>query len=87
MRASMAGRLKWLCRRGSLELDIMLTRYLDQCYDPAPDCEKLAFERLLTLEDYELQRFLMGQEAPSDSTLTQVVHAIRSINTDRSRAF
>ncbi len=26
----MSNRLRWLCRRGSLELDIILTRYLDQ---------------------------------------------------------
>ena len=44
-------RLKWQCRRGVKELDIILTRYLEQNYPVADKQAQIAFEQLLTLED------------------------------------
>lgn len=44
-------RLRWHCRRGMKELDIVLGWYLDDCYPTAPDAERQAFEQLLACED------------------------------------
>ena len=54
-------RLKWQCRRGSLELDLLLKKYLETVY-PGADCEEKArFVELLKLEDGELMAVLMSQ--------------------------
>ena len=52
-------RLKWQCRRGSLELDLLLKHYLETVYLFAADEEKARFVELLKLEDGELMEALM----------------------------
>ena len=47
-------RLRWQCRRGTKELDLLLQRYLDSGYLLADDEEKALFVELLELEDDEL---------------------------------
>jgi antitoxin CptB len=71
--------LRWRCRRGALELDLLLSRYLDQRFDQASEEERSAFERLLTLPDPEILRYLMGQDHPKDDAVADLVNTIRSI--------
>lgn len=71
-------RLKWRCRRGALELDILLEAYLSTKYDAAPPDEQAAFERLLTLSDPELMAYLMGSRTPDDPALANVANRIRA---------
>ena len=47
-------RLKWRCRRGMRELDVLLTRYLAERWPLASSAERLAFERFLELPDPEI---------------------------------
>jgi antitoxin CptB len=47
-------KLKWQCRRGSLELDLLLQHYLDTAYLQADSEEKARFVELLKLDDDEL---------------------------------
>ena len=68
-------RLRWQCRRGMRELDVLLTRYLDACYDTADAAEKEAFAQLLTMSDPELIGYLLqGQDAELE--LVDVVRRI-----------
>lgn len=72
-------KLKWRCRRGTLELDIMLLRYLDQRYPRADRDEQAAFLQLLALEDSELLHHLMGNTLPESETLAKLVRKIRTL--------
>ena len=72
-------RLKWRCRRGTLELDILLQRYLDQCYRQAERSEQESFIRLLMLEDSELLHYLMGNSQPASALLKEIVRKIRNL--------
>ncbi|MFA6051956.1 MAG: succinate dehydrogenase assembly factor 2 [Methylobacter sp.] len=54
-------RLKWQCRRGTKELDLMLKHYLEAEYLLADEEEKALFVELLKLEDDELMGVLMGE--------------------------
>jgi antitoxin CptB len=58
------GRLRWHCRRGMKELDILLTRYLDERYGGAPEQEQLAFQQLLEAQDPLIYAYCLGQERP-----------------------
>ncbi len=53
------GKLKWLCRRGSLELDLILQKYLTSHYHLATDEERAHFIELLKLEDSELLKVML----------------------------
>lgn len=43
--------LRWRCRRGAKELDIVMNRYLDQMYEDAEPSQQAAFKELLMVED------------------------------------
>ena len=60
------GRLRWRCRRGMKELDILLTRYLDECYCTAPTEEQKAFGNLLETQDPVIYAYCLGQERPPE---------------------
>ena len=75
--ASSRSRLRWQCRRGMRELDVLLIDYLDQRYIEAGEREMLAFERLLSLSDPELVAYLLFGETPEDSELELIVNHVR----------
>jgi antitoxin CptB len=58
------GRLRWRCRRGMKELDVLLARYVEERFCGAPRSEQDAFRRLLESEDTELYAFCLGQARP-----------------------
>ena len=47
-------KLRWQCRRGTRELDLLLTHYLEIHYPSADEEEKARFIGLLQLDDTEL---------------------------------
>jgi antitoxin CptB len=72
-------KLRWRCRRGTLELDILLIRYLEISYLAANPTEQQAFLKLLESEDTELMRYLMGESPPNSPDLVGLVEKIRSL--------
>ncbi len=69
-------RLAWQCRRGMLELDVLLTRFLDHSYEKLSLADKRCFVDLLTSIDPELYAWLMGQEAPP-AKFARLIDAIK----------
>jgi len=60
-------RLRWRCRRGMQELDVLLERYLKQRYDIAPAAEQAEFLALLDSEDPDLWAWIIGAaELPAE---------------------
>ena len=74
-----SGRLRWQCRRGVKELDILLTRYLDQAFAHASSAERGEFTRLLTLQDPQLAAYLLAGDQPDSIGQQQLVQRIRSL--------
>lgn len=70
-------RLKWACRRGMLELDVLLGKFLENCYEKLPDEHKRYFVELLSCTDPELYAWLTGHETPPDEHLRTIVELIR----------
>jgi antitoxin CptB len=58
------GRLRWHCRRGMKELDVLLERYVNERYGDAFPDEQAAFESLLEAQDPVIYAYCMGQEPP-----------------------
>jgi antitoxin CptB len=57
-------KLKWACRRGMLELDILFQRYLEHRYPEASADEQAQFLSLLTCGDQDLFDWLMNKREP-----------------------
>ena len=70
-------RLKWKCRRGMKELDVLLAGYLDTRYSEAGPEEQGAFRALLELQDPTLYAYVTGRERPETEDLRRVVDALR----------
>jgi antitoxin CptB len=60
------GKLRWRCRRGIKELDVLLERYMDQRFCAASAREQEAFRRLLETEDTIIYAYCLGQERPPE---------------------
>ncbi len=71
-------RLRWRCRRGMLENDIILTRYLDALAGAIDEQELSALDRLLDLPDNELWDLLSGRTQGPDQALRDLVEQLRS---------
>jgi len=57
-------RVRWRCRRGLLELDIVLGRFIEQHYLTMDEGQRVAFDELLDLPDTELWELITGKIEP-----------------------
>jgi len=71
-------RLRWQCRRGTKELDLLLQRYLETGYLEADDEEKAQFVKLLEMEDDELLGILMDELEVEAGELKFLLEKIRA---------
>jgi antitoxin CptB len=72
-------RLRWRCRRGMLENDLILTRFLDSCGDRITDAELTALESVLQLSDNDLWEMLSGRQEPADAALIPLLERLRAV--------
>jgi len=75
-------RLRWRCRRGMRELDVLLSAWLETSYSTAGDEERQAFEALLDCEDDAIWDWMMGRIAPPES-LAAVIDSIGRHHADQ----
>lgn len=68
----------WHCRRGMLELDLLLTAVIDHQLDSMSEEHVVLFEKLLTYTDPELYAWLMGHEAAPQGEVATIVEYITS---------
>ena len=77
MDAAELGRMRWRCRRGMRELDVLLVRYLERDWLTAEAAECAAFRALLERQDPEINALLCGRMAPDDEALARVLECLR----------
>ncbi|ANN95604.1 hypothetical protein A9P84_07725 [Legionella pneumophila] len=70
-------RLLWKCRRGMLELDLLLQKFIANEIDRLTENQLKAFDNLLTHNDPSLYAWLMGHEEP-EKELLEIVSFIRN---------
>lgn len=62
-------RLHWACRRGMLELDVLLGNFLNEAYPRLSAEDQALFASFLTYPDPDLMAWIMGREAPDNPHL------------------
>jgi antitoxin CptB len=61
--------VRWACRRGMLELDLIFERYYDHHLSRASLQERHSFEALLCEQDQDLYTWLVKRETPPEKFL------------------
>ncbi len=69
--------IRWGCRRGMLELDILLCGFFDARFDALTPEQQDDFIALLREADQDLFRWLVGQLEPEEEKLKNMVNLIR----------
>jgi antitoxin CptB len=70
-------RLRWRCRRGMLENDLVLECFLASRGDALTEDEAAMLDRLLDLPDDELWGLIAGRAQPDDASVAPLVAALR----------
>ena len=70
-------RLKWQCRRGMRELDLLLEGYLKDNYEALDSTDREGFERLLKCSNADLMDWLIEGDSPQDEQLAKILRKIR----------
>ena len=70
-------RARWRCRRGLLELDIVLQRFMDQHYAQLNEEGLQQFERLLALPDNDLWDLITARQVITDDNLQRVLELLQ----------
>jgi antitoxin CptB len=76
-------RIRWQCRRGMLELDLLLSEFLETAYPRLDPSIQQSFHRLLEQPDQTLQRWLLGDGSHVASELQQIVQILRKRGVER----
>ncbi|CAA0087318.1 FAD assembly factor SdhE [Zhongshania aliphaticivorans] len=71
-------RICWACRRGMLELDLVMVPYVEHRFRTLNEDDQQRFIRLLESEDTELFAWFLGRERPVDADLAMIVDDINT---------
>jgi len=70
-------RARWRCRRGMLELDIVLQRFMERHYRQLDETGLRQFERLLALPDNDLWDLICARQFNSDADWQPVLELLQ----------
>jgi antitoxin CptB len=73
-------KIRWHCRRGMLELDVMLHTFFDQAFNELSLQKKHVFVKLLESTDQELYQWLIGHSIPDDPEFQDMILVIRHLS-------
>lgn len=69
-------RMRWACRRGMLELDLVLEPFVVARYAALNERDRLRFQQLMGCEDQDLFAWFMRRESPEDEELRAIVSKV-----------
>lgn len=70
-------RTYWACRRGMLELDLLLIPFYQHRYSQLSSQQQQDFVRLLACDDPELYEWLTDKSIPEDKAFATLITLIR----------
>jgi len=72
-------RVRWRCRRGLLELDIVLGRFIEAQYAQLDEAERQTFEALLDMPDNPFWDMVAGRQEAKQGEQQALLEKIRSV--------
>ena len=68
---------RWQCRRGMLELDLLLNNFVEKRADALTKQQRESFELLLAYPDQTLLDLLLGNTVSSDVLISEIIEQIQ----------
>ena len=72
-------RIRWQCRRGLLELDLVLECFLRENSERLTSGEWETFRQLLVVPDNDLWDWISGRADPHDPAQTELIARLRAV--------
>jgi antitoxin CptB len=70
-------RLRWRCRRGIKEMDIVLQRFLENNYPALSPQLQAQFELILDESDLDIMDWILGRSSPENSNYDDLIQLFR----------
>ncbi|MDQ1237494.1 MAG: succinate dehydrogenase assembly factor 2 [Wigglesworthia glossinidia] len=67
----------WACRRGILELDILIHRFFEKKFKKLNSSQKKSFFNMLMYDDYNLYKWLVCNKIPKIKSIQKIVILIK----------
>ncbi|UJF20070.1 succinate dehydrogenase assembly factor 2 [Vibrio sp. SS-MA-C1-2] len=83
--AEQRARIKWACRRGMLELDVIIMPFFDERFDSLTEQHQQDFVKLLECDDPDLFTWCMKHGRSEDPALANMVDQIIAHNESKLR--
>ena len=71
--------VRWKCRKGIREIDILLSKYMEEIYQDLTDEQQKNFIEFIQQDTYEILDILVNDK-PFDAKFTNLVDALKSLN-------
>jgi antitoxin CptB len=71
--------VRWKCRKGIREVDILLSKYMEEIYQDLTDEQQKIFIEFIQQDTYEILDILVNDK-PFDAKFTNLVDALKSLN-------
>lgn len=78
-------RIKWGCRRGMLELDVVIMPFFEECFEDLTEKEQQDFVALLECDDPDLFTWIMGHQRSENLCHANMVDKIIAHNRSKLR--
>jgi antitoxin CptB len=70
--------LKWRCRRGIREMDLLLQVFMDKYFEKLSTEEIKTFEDLLEQPDLDILDWIMGRSKPPSTAIQSIIDKINN---------
>ena len=70
-------RLRWRCRRGIKEMDIVLQRFLEQGYPALSTQQQIYFDQILDESDLDIMDWILGRSSPEHGNYDELIDLFR----------
>ena len=72
-------KVRWQCRKGIREIDILLSKYMEEIYQDLTDEQQKIFIEFIQQDTYEILDILVNNKS-FDTKFTNIVDALKSLN-------
>jgi antitoxin CptB len=72
-------KVRWQCRKGIREIDILLSKYMEEIYQDLTDEQQKIFIEFIRQDTYEILDILVNDKS-FDTKFTNLVDALKSLN-------
>jgi antitoxin CptB len=78
-------RIKWACRRGMLELDVVIMPFFEEQFENLSEQEQIDFVSLLECDDPDLFAWIMGHGRSDNLSHASMVDKVVAYNLSKVR--